>query len=410
MTWRDSLMSDPERIEGGFAHRLLTFGRLLREAGVRVSTQQVTDLAHGLTTIDLARQEDVYHAMRCFLVHSPEERALFDHLFDLYWLHRLTFELGTPSEPATTRERYDPSEPQAVRARSEPVRVQPIPPPDPSEPPTVSERSLLPTYSPLELLRQKDFAAYTEEEQQAAQQFIRSLLWQFDQRTTRRRVRTAKQTAYPDLRRAIQKSIRRRGEIVELAWRRRKRKPRPLVVVCDISGSMERYSRLFLYMMFALVQGSERIETFVFGTRLTRITPALRHDNLDVALSRTAKSVVDWSGGTRIGESLRTFNYVWARRVLGHGAVVLIISDGWDRGDSALLDREIRRLRRQTPRLIWLNPLSGKPDYQPLVRGIETILPHVDEFLPLHNLDTVAQLASKLGTIRTATVRERPQR
>ena len=171
---------------------------------------------------------------------------------------------------------------------------------------------------------------------------------------------------------------------------------------------MERYSRLFLYMMFALVQGSlvqgaERIETFVFGTRLTRITPALRHDNLDVALSRTAKGVVDWSGGTRIGESLRTFNYVWARRVLGHGAVVLIISDGWDRGDRVLLDREIRRLRRQTPRLIWLNPLAGKPDYQPLVRGIETILPHVDEFLPLHNLDTVTQLAGKLGTIRTAS-------
>ena len=399
-------MSGPERIEGEFAHSLLTFCRLLRGAGLRVSTKQVTDLALGLTHIDLARQEDVCHAMRCFLVHSPEERVLFDRLFDLYWLHRLAFEFGTQVEPATIRERPT-SQPNSESATGR-ERSAAVTEPPPSEPPGVSERSLLPTYSPFELLRQKDFAAYTEQEQQAAQQFIRSLLWRFDQRTTRRRVRTAKQTAYPDLRRAIQKSIRRRGEIVELAWRRRKRKPRPLVVICDISGSMERYSRLFLYMMFALVQGSlvqgaERIETFVFGTRLTRITPALRHDNLDVALSRTAKGVVDWSGGTRIGESLRTFNYVWARRVLGHGAVVLIISDGWDRGDRVLLDREIRRLRRQTPRLIWLNPLAGKPDYQPLVRGIETILPHVDEFLPLHNLDTVTQLAGKLGTIRTAS-------
>lgn len=395
-------MSAPERIEGEFAHHLLAFGRLLREAGVRVSTQQISGLALGLTHIDLAHQEDVYHAMRCFLVHSPDERELFDRLFELHWLHRLTFELGALPEPLAVGEEPS-SETQPVTARfpSAPPAVREEP--DPSESPDVGEPSLIPTYSPLELLRQKDFASYTAGEQQAAQQFFRSLHWRFDQRTTRRRVRTTKQTAYPDLRRAIQKSIRRRGEIIELAWRRRKRKPRPLVVVCDISGSMERYSRLFLYMMFALVQGSGRIETFVFGTRLTRITSALRHYDLDVALDRTAMSVVDWSGGTRIGASLHTFNHVWARRVLGHGAVVLIISDGWDRGDRALLDREIRRLHRQTPRLIWLNPLLGKPDYQPLVRGIETILPHVDEFLPLHNLDTVASLAGKIGTIHTKT-------
>ncbi len=379
----------------GFDRRLVVFGRLLRQHGLRVGTRQIAGLAEALTLIDLSRQEDVYHAMRCFLVHGPEERELFDRLYALYWLRRLIFDLESSPRTVTVRE---PSASLQAATVREPSSPQPQPP----DPGAEGETSVAvtPTYSPLELLRHKDFADYTDEERQRAQDFMRSLLWRLGERTTRRRVRSPRETAFPDLRRAIQRSIRRRGEIVELAWRRRKRRPRPLVVICDVSGSMERYSRLFLYMMFALVQGAGRIETFVFGTRLTRITPALRYTDLDAALAATSQTVVDWSGGTRIGESLHTFNYRWARRVLGHGAAVLIISDGWDRGDQALLAREIGRLHRQTPQLIWLNPLAGRPDYQPLVRGIQTILPHVDEFLPLHNLESVAQLAGKLGMAR----------
>src|SRR5690606_38401326 len=200
-----------------------------------------------------------------------------------------------------------------------------------------------------------------------------------------------------DLPRAIRESMKQGGEIVRLRWRRRKTRPRPLVVLCDVSGSMERYSRLFLHVMYALVQEGRRVETFVLGPRLTRITPAV--------LDRVADLVMDWSGGTRIGESLRAFNYVWSRRVLGRGAVVIIISDGWDRGDVDLLSREMARLHRSASRLIWLNPLAGAPDYQPLVRGIRAALPHVDDFLPFHTLEALEALARRLGTLTTSARR-----
>jgi uncharacterized protein with von Willebrand factor type A (vWA) domain len=162
---------------------------------------------------------------------------------------------------------------------------------------------------------------------------------------------------------------------------------------------MEAYSRLFLHFIFALAQETRRIEAFVFGTRLTYITPALRQGDVDAAVQKMSELVLDWSGGTRIGGSLRTFNYRWSRRVLGRGAVAVIISDGWDRGDLDLLEREMGRLRRSVSRLIWLNPLSGASDYQPLVGGIQTALPYVDEFLPLHNLMSLGQFAGRLGSL-----------
>ncbi len=162
---------------------------------------------------------------------------------------------------------------------------------------------------------------------------------------------------------------------------------------------MERYSRLFLDFIYALAQETRQIEAFVFGTRLTHVTPALRYNDVDTAVSKMSELVLDWSGGTRIGESLRTFNYQWSRRVLGRGAVAIVISDGWDRGNIDLLEREIARLRRSVSRLIWLNPLLGAPDYQPLVRGIQAALPYVDDFLPLHNLLSVKALAAQLGQL-----------
>jgi uncharacterized protein with von Willebrand factor type A (vWA) domain len=228
---------------------------------------------------------------------------------------------------------------------------------------------------------------------------IQGLVWRLDQRLTRRVVRAPKRTGYLDLRRAVRGNMKYGGEILKLAWRRRKSKPRPLVVICDISGSMEAYSRLFLHFIYALAQETRRIEAFVFGTRLTYITPALRQGDVDTAVQKMSELVLDWSGGTRIGGSLRTFNYRWSRRVLGRGAVAVIISDGWDRGDLDLLEREMGRLRRSVSRLIWLNPLSGAPDYQPLAGGIQTALPYVDDFLPLHNLMSLGQFAGRLGSL-----------
>ena len=389
-------MSAPEQQPGGYStRRLVQFGRSLRAAGLAINAQQLSDVALAITTIDISRREDFYYALRALLVRSPDDFALFDQLFELFWLGRagLLAEMGVRQQQPSNKLPGAPSSERAAAGRSL-LLDDDAPSGDESDP------AITPTYSASELLRQKDFGEFSDDEVAAARTVMQSLLWRMDQRPTRRLVRTSKQAANLDLPRAIQRSIRRGGEIVELPRRRRKHKPRPLVVICDVSGSMARYSRLFLYLMHSLVHGTARIETFVFGTRLTRITPALRDGDLDTAVARASELVLDWSGGTRIGESLRSFNYRWSRRVSGHGAVALIISDGWDRGDQDVLGVEIRRLRRNVHRLIWLNPLAGSPSYQPLVRGIQTILPHVDEMLPLHNLESMAQLAGKLGAVR----------
>jgi hypothetical protein len=187
-----------------------------------------------------------------------------------------------------------------------------------------------------------------------------------------------------------------------LTWATRgpKTKPRPLVVIADISGSMERYTRLLLHFLYSLTAGlDQRVETFLFGTRLTRITRQLEHKDIETALREVSGAVNDWAGGTRIGDCLHRFNFDWGRRVLGRGAVVLVISDGWDRGDPELLRAEMARLTRSCHRLIWLNPLLGAPDYEPLTRGIQAALPYIDDFLPVHNLASLEDLAMRLAAL-----------
>jgi uncharacterized protein with von Willebrand factor type A (vWA) domain len=186
---------------------------------------------------------------------------------------------------------------------------------------------------------------------------------------------------------------------MELRRQRRKIKTRPLVVICDISGSMDRYARLLLRFVHALGQGLDNTEVFVFGTRLTRITRELRKRDVDTALNQVVASVDDWSGGTRIGEAIKAFNFKWSRRVLRSGATVVVISDGWDRGDPALLGREMARLQRSCRRLIWLNPLLGAPGYQPLTQGMRAALPYIDEFMPIHNMQSLEALAEMLSRV-----------
>lgn len=387
---------DSAESNGRLLANLLRFGRLLRQVSIPVSAAQVYDLVRGLEWIDLGRREDFYQAARCCLVRDVKQLELFDRAFELFWADQveLLVELGRAgqarrpqaddqdllhSEQATQRERWELT----------------APPPD--EGATDNETSLLATYSPLEILYHKDFAHFSEEELETARRLMQGLAWRLELRRTRRKTRAFKRTSHLDLRRAMRANLAYGGEMIRLSWRRRKTKPRPLVLICDISGSMERYSRLLMHFMYTLVQGGQRIESFVFGTRLTCITAALRHRDAGAAIDQVSHQVVDWCGGTRIGESLKTFNYSWSRRVLGHGAIVMIISDGWDRGEQELLRREIARLKRSAARLIWLNPLAGAPDYQPLVGGIQAVLPYVDEFLPLHNLASMGQLASYLG-------------
>jgi hypothetical protein len=361
----------------------------------------MSDLARSLTLIDISNRGDFYYTARGLLVTNPHDFDRFDQAFGLFWTGMQSWLLGLG---------------QARHLRQASSEEEPHSAPDPIMAPDRDERSPLDgeeeaeqdsqdrsetsaLYSPLELLHHKNFAAFSEEEKRIVRQAMAKLVWEFNARQTRRLRRAGKRARYLDLRGSIRANTRNGGEIIQLSWRRRKLKPRPLVVICDISGSMDRYSRLFLHFIHSLSQDVHHVEAFAFGTRLTHLSPALRHNDVDTAVDKISHLVVDWSGGTRIGESLKSFNYQWSRRVLGWGATVIIISDGWERGDLALLNREMERLSRSVHRLLWLNPLAGTPGYEPLVGGIRTVLPYCDEFLPLHNLHSLEQVVSRLGTV-----------
>jgi uncharacterized protein with von Willebrand factor type A (vWA) domain len=254
------------------------------------------------------------------------------------------------------------------------------------------------TYSAAEALRRKDFALLTPEEYAAIKALMAELTWALGERRTRRQQPGGGPRL--DMRRTLRRSLKHGGTVLQWSLREPKLKPRPVVLLADISGSMERYTRLLLHFLYGLTRGlGQPVETFVFGTRLTRITRQLRVKNVERALREVSQAVPDWSGGTRIGDALKTFNYHWCRRVLGRGAVVIIISDGWDRGDPAVLADEMSRLRRSAYRLIWLNPLLGAPQYEPLTRGIQAALPHVDDFMPVHNLASLEDLAEHLARL-----------
>jgi len=250
-------------------------------------------------------------------------------------------------------------------------------------------------YSAQEILRQKDFSELDPDELIAVKNLISQLIWQLGQKKTRR-YRPGRGLRI-DMRRSLRRNLQYGGEILQWSYRQPKIKPRPLVVIADISGSMERYTKLLLHFTYSLAIGLEQlVESFVFSTRLTRITYQLKNKNVDVVIKEVSQTVPDWSGGTRIGEALKRFNYDWTRRVSGHGAVILLISDGWDRGAPGLLTNEISRLQRSCHRLIWLNPLLGSPEYEPLTRGMQAALPYIDDFLPIHNLASLEELAVQL--------------
>jgi uncharacterized protein with von Willebrand factor type A (vWA) domain len=260
-------------------------------------------------------------------------------------------------------------------------------------------------YSAGETIRTKDFGAFSWEEVQACKQLLKELTWRVPHRKTRRTKPKARGRRI-DMRRVLRSNMRYGGEPIVLPRKEVRTRQRPLVVLCDISGSMDRYSRILLQFVHTISNGLRDVEAFVFGTRLTRVTRLLRERDIDDSIALVTKQVVDWSGGTRIGETLKQFNYQWGRRVLGRGPVVLLISDGWDRGDPKLLGREIDRLQRSCHRLIWLNPLLGSANYQPLTQGMQAALPFVDDFLPVHNLQSLEQLGKKLSAVGS----ERPER
>lgn len=403
---------------------LMTFGRRLRKAGLKVGTGKIIELFDAMQAIQLTRKDDVRAAARAVLVNRPDQMTAFDIEFERFW--RDLRSQAAPLFDQRTEEEVGGSPPENRQESSDGSRKsqetdgegeeklslsvqgsEDMPDADDSEDYEAPPEDVL-VYSSSEALRKKDFSQFSPDEVAKARRLMERMHWTLGTRKTRRRERSTR-GEFIDQRAMMRSSMRHGGVPVELKYRRRREKMRPLVLICDISGSMDRYSRILLQFVHALETGLDNVEVFVFGTRLTRITRELRKRNVDRAIEDVVNAVDDWSGGTRIGEAIREFNYRWSRRVLRSNATVVMISDGWDRGDPFLLGEEMARLQRSCRRLIWLNPLLGAPGYQPLTQGIRAALPYVDYFMPIHNLQSLEALADLLGSVDDAPPLRRQQ-
>jgi hypothetical protein len=382
--------SSPFRIHNYFLANLLLFTETLRQAGVSISLNQTLDLTQALELVDISQRAQVYYATRCILISRKEDLALFDKIFDLFWQAPRPEEAGSQKAPLAPR--HDPPKRQRLNIATlmaERARLGD---------PEVDLADKAGSFSAIEILQTKEFSRLTPAELETIKKLIQAMRWRVSLRRTRRQI-PDRQGNLLNMRRVMRSWVKHGGVPLKLTWKSRKFKVRPVVILADISGSMEKYTRLLLQFAYSVSRGLIDVECFVFGTRLSRITPQLRTKNIDRAISEVAEAVFDWSGGTRIGESLRTFNRQWSKRVLRRGAIVLIISDGWERGDVSTLRQEMRYLQHRCHRLIWLNPLLGQTIYEPLVEGMAAALPFIDDFLPIHNLQSLEALGQHLASL-----------
>jgi len=380
---------------GTLALNILHFARLLRRAGLPVGPADMLAAAEAATLIDIGNRQQMRAALRAVMVHRHEHAELFDQAFAQFWRDPELVRAAKAIEmlaagKAPPPEKAPPGTRRLAEAMAKP-RERPEPPEQKRD-----EVDMVMSVSDRERLQSMDFEAMSADEISAAKQEIRKLTLPLDLTRTRRR-RPDPTGPHVDLRATIRASLRQGGEILSLARTRRVEKPPPLVVICDISGSMARYAQILLHFLHAVANDRDQVQTFLFGTRLTNITRQLRHRDPEVAFQLVAHAVPDWSGGTRIGEALGLFNRQWSRRVLGQGAVVLLVTDGLDRDGAAGLAENMDRLHKSCARLIWLNPLLRWDGFEPRSQGIRAMLPHVDDFRPVHNLDSLRGLISTLS-------------
>lgn len=390
---------------------VLTFVSLLRRGGLRATTGQTLDFLQALDKhVDLGDREQVRHAGRALLVTRREDLRLFDLLFSRFWAsHWARPKARSQKAPRAPRHDDKPREKpftvvnyMAYKARHLEREVD------------VSDRAG--TFTPVEVLQRKDFSALTRDELRTVRRLIRNLDWRCAERLTRRR-KPHRRGDRLDLRRTLRHASRHGGVPLRLHRSRQKTKRRPIVLLADVSGSMEKLSRLVLQFFYGVSHGDGGrnlgdVEAFVFGTRLTRVTQQLRTRNVDQAVAAAARAVPDWAGGTRIGDNLELFLRRHGRRMLRRGAVVIVLSDGWERGGTDTLRHAIRRLQHRCHRLIWLNPLAARAGYEPKVEGMAAAWPFVDDFLPVHNLQSLEELAAHLASLpsrRRGAIRRRPQ-
>jgi uncharacterized protein with von Willebrand factor type A (vWA) domain len=371
---------------------VLAFCNLLRDLGLSVSLSRTIDVYRSLEFIQVTNKQDFYYALKTNLISSREESATFDKAFQLFW--SFLFQPDQEPPPDEEDEQLDiDAPPQEQEQEQETSREEELHLEDwlKEKPDEESEEMEMASYSALEVLGQKDFSTLKPEEVRKIRQAIALVARRLATKLSRRKVPDPKGRKL-DLRRTMRKNIKYGGEVVELAQRRRKVKKVRLVLICDVSGSMDCYSSFLIQFMYGLQNELAGVETVVFSTRLTRVTQLLRGRDVAKALRQISQAALDWSGGTNIGKCIKSFNDWIGRDILTPHTVAIILSDGWDRGDPALLSNEMRRLKSNCYRLIWLNPLLGSANYQPLCQGMKSALPFVDYFLPVHNLDSLLRL------------------
>ncbi len=378
---------------GQLAAHVLRFARALRAAGLPIGPGRVLDALDAVAEVGLERRDDLYWALHAVLVSRAEHHLLFDEAFRLFWREpqplpeALAMLLSNASVPERERGGISRRLAEALGPQRPPPRLE-------RPPPAEAEAHL--AWSDEERLRTKDFEQMSAEEVREAEAAISRMRLPVRDVPTRR-LRPDRRGDRVDLRATLRAALRAGSDSIPLRWRRAATRPPSLVELCDVSGSMARYSRLLLRFLHALTGDRERVHSFTFGTRLTPVTRHLRHRDPDRALAAVGRAVRDWEGGTRIGASLREFNLRWSRRLLGQGAVVLLVTDGLDRDDARGLAEETERLRRSCRRLVWLNPLLRFQGFEPRAAGVRAMLPHVDEMRPVHDLESLSQLARALG-------------
>lgn len=388
--------------EGGrFAHNVAQFARALRAAGLPVGPGRVLEALKAIEVAGVASRQDFYWTLHAVFVNRRDQRELFDQCFHIFWRDpKLLERLMNLMLPQLQQEQDEPGE-DVSRRVAEAMGPEKQPgqgeaPEGEDAPEDELELDMVLTYSANEVLQAKDFEEMSADELADARRQIKSLRLPIMERPTRRFALHPRGRRI-DLRKTLRQSLRGGGAIIDIAKRKRLRRPPPLVILCDISGSMSRYSRMLLLFMHTIASDRERVHSFVFGTRLTNVSRYLKNRDVDVALEKVGEVVKDWSGGTRIGHCLEEFNKSWSRRVLGQGAVVMIITDGLDRDAGEGLEIEMERLHKSCRRLVWLNPLLRYDGFEPISTGARAMVRHVDDFRTVHNLESLAQLADVLS-------------
>ena len=383
--------------DGRLAENVMHFARVLRAAGLPIGPDRMLDAVRALEVAGVDRRDDFYWTLASVFLARREQFEIYDQAFHIFWRDPQLLERVMAMFLPQVYGRQAREEPRPASSRvAEALRHrQKRPKEEPLEPPQETQLDAALSFSSREVLQHADFETMTSDELAQAKKLIANLRLPIPEIRTRRFQSDAR-GARVDLRASLRASLRHGATIIPLKRRSPERRHPPLVILCDVSGSMNRYSRMFLHFLHAITNDRDRVTSFVFGTRLTNISRYLRHRDVDVAMSGVSEAIADWSGGTRIGQCLTEFNLRWSRRVLGQNAVVLMISDGLDGDVGEGLARQMERLHKSCRKLIWLNPLLRYPGFEARPAGVRAMLPHVDEFLPVHNVASLIDLARAL--------------